>query len=192
MQAAFSKKKRVKKGKRIVIQGQIILSTFEMHHRVAGSERETVQVCRLKETKGKRSKRAPSPVSLSDEISDMSNNESQSDNESEMQDCIEVQYVACERGHARNQAATGRRKYAQCQPSLNEMTLYRVYQQIRLFATSHASNILLNHHLLQVPLELSQAWRRSTHPLILAPDCTTLPVESRHIDIVLQDSSMDD
>ena len=90
MQAAFSKKKRVKKGKRIVIQGQIILSTFQMHHRVAGLKRETAQACRLKETKGKRSKRAPSPVSLSDEISDMSNNESQSDDESEMQDCIEV------------------------------------------------------------------------------------------------------
>ena len=90
IQATFSKKKRVKKGKRMVIQGQIILSTFEMHHGVAESEREIAQAHRLKETKGKRSKRAPSPVSLSDEISDMSNNESQSDDESEMQDCIEV------------------------------------------------------------------------------------------------------
>jgi len=70
---------------------------------------------------------------------------------------MKLQYAARERGHTTNYTATGRRKDAQCQLSLNETTFYRTYQQIRLFATSCSPNILLNHHLLQVPLGLSWA-----------------------------------
>ena len=90
MKSILSKRKQVKKGKRFVIRGQITLSAFEIHQGVAKSERQTLRAHKCRETKMGKS---PSPNPVSDNDSDRSGNESRSEDELEMHDCIEVHQI---------------------------------------------------------------------------------------------------
>ena len=83
LESVLSARRKQKKGKRVKIDGQILLSTFELHQAVAQAERESKMAKRQKMRNGKKSQRF--------ESSDSENSESSMEVDvDEMQDCIEV------------------------------------------------------------------------------------------------------
>ena len=70
-----------------------MLSAFEIYQRVVESERQTLRAHKRREIKKGKSKKSLSPSPFSDDDSGSSGNESHSEHELEMQDCIKVHQI---------------------------------------------------------------------------------------------------